>query len=116
MGVVTRVDRFDHFIGFFEKIGAETGVRLFAVPRAAVRRAKPCHDATESLYGRRIIHAAGNPEFSQILHSARCVPNSPTSPSDFFEMYALTDTTVTNVTTKAAAVSQLGNPPTASAR
>ena len=43
-GVVGGIERVEDFVGFFDEIGAEGGVSLFAVPGAAVGRAETGHD------------------------------------------------------------------------
>jgi hypothetical protein len=42
--VVGGIERVEDFVGFFDEIGAEGGVRLFAVPGAAAGRAEALHD------------------------------------------------------------------------
>ena len=43
------LDRLEHLVGFLEHERTQRGVRLLAVPRAAIRRAQRAHDLDETL-------------------------------------------------------------------
>ena len=47
-GVVAGVEGIEDFVGFFDEVGAEGGVRLFAIPGAATGGAEAGHDGSES--------------------------------------------------------------------
>ena len=51
-------DRLEHLVGFLEHERAQRGVRLLAVPRAAVRRAQRAHDLDEPLES--LAHTVGH--------------------------------------------------------
>ena len=46
-GVVGAVQGVEDFVGFLDKVGAESGVGLFTIPGAAIGRAKSSHDGDE---------------------------------------------------------------------
>ena len=50
-GVIGAVEGVEDFVGFFDEIGAEGGVGLFAVPGATVRSAEAGHDSDELFEG-----------------------------------------------------------------
>ena len=45
---VTVVDRFQHFVGFFQRVRLDGIERLLAIPRATAGRAQPFHDLHRS--------------------------------------------------------------------
>src|SRR5580765_313769 len=48
-GAVLPVENFQHFVGFFEKIGFQRLMRLLAVPWTSVRRAQRSHQIHECM-------------------------------------------------------------------
>jgi hypothetical protein len=52
LGVVGGIEGVEDLIGFLNQVGAERGVGLFAVPRAATRGTEARHDANQLLESR----------------------------------------------------------------
>jgi hypothetical protein len=50
--VVGGIERVEDFVSFFDQIGAESGVSLFAVPRTAAGSAETSHNSDEFGEGR----------------------------------------------------------------
>lgn len=55
LGAVARIDRVDDLAGLFQRVFAQGLERLFAVPRATVRREQPPHDGDEPGQGRTVL-------------------------------------------------------------
>ena len=69
-GVIGAVECIEDFVGFFDEVGAEGGVGLFAVPRTATGCAKAGHDSDEFFERRTDVGGAAGVRFARCASGA----------------------------------------------